>query len=115
MMAAQSTPARVQGGGDTAIDLSRSRAGMLLPRSRTAQRCWAESELPERIRIVGKLRDSIAAEGLALCDLFPAELSRTRAESIAAETLPLADACKFLEREAKEILAPRRLSTRSRP
>lgn len=40
---------------------------------------------------------------------------RSPAESLSAEILPLAEACRFLEREAVALLAPRRLGTRGRP
>jgi len=87
----------------------------VISRARTAQQQWANTALSERLRIIRKIRNGIAAEGLTLCDLFPAELSRTRAHSLVTEVIPLADACRFLEREANQILAPRCLSTNSRP
>lgn len=40
---------------------------------------------------------------------------RSAAESLSAEVLPLAEACRFLEREAAGLLAPRRLGARGRP
>lgn len=40
---------------------------------------------------------------------------RKAAESVSAEVLPLAEACRFLEREAARLLAPRRLGKRGRP
>lgn len=40
---------------------------------------------------------------------------RSMAESLSAEILPLAEACRFLEREAAPLLAPRRLGRRGRP
>ncbi|PWC76265.1 aldehyde dehydrogenase [Azospirillum sp. TSH64] len=41
--------------------------------------------------------------------------ARTATESVSAEILPLAEACRFLEREASRLLAPRRLGRRGRP
>ncbi|MCX7914693.1 MAG: aldehyde dehydrogenase family protein [Verrucomicrobiae bacterium] len=38
-----------------------------------------------------------------------------RAEALVSHVLPLADACRFLERQAHRILAPRRLSSVGRP
>ena len=40
---------------------------------------------------------------------------RTPAETLATEVIPLADACRFLEREAARLLRPRRLGRRGRP
>ncbi len=40
---------------------------------------------------------------------------RRATESVSAEILPLAEACRFLEREAAGLLAPRRLGRRGRP
>ena len=42
-------------------------------------------------------------------------LHRTVADTLVSEVLPLAEACRFLEREARWILAPQRLSTHTRP
>ncbi len=83
--------------------------------TRSSQRQWAKTPLEERLAVIKKVRNSIAGSGTELCDLFPPELVRTRADSLTAEIIPLAEACRFLEREAKQLLAPRRLSTKSRP
>ena len=48
------------------------------------------------------------------CDQ-PGALHRTVADTLVSEVLPLAEACRFLEREARWILAPQRLSTHARP
>ena len=42
-------------------------------------------------------------------------LTRTKADTLATEVLPLLAGCKFLEREAERILAPHRLGVRGRP
>jgi aldehyde dehydrogenase (NAD+) len=83
--------------------------------ARPAQAEWLQVPLRERLRVIRKLRHAIAAEGLDLCELFPDELARDPAQSLTAEIIPLADACRFLEREAEQILAPRRVSKKSRP
>jgi acyl-CoA reductase-like NAD-dependent aldehyde dehydrogenase len=87
----------------------------LIQKARSAQRIWAGTSVAERVAVVRRIRNAIAVSGLELCYSFSTELARTRAQSLVAEVIPLADACRFLEREAKEILAPRRLSTKSRP
>jgi len=82
---------------------------------RRTQQAWAGTSLSSRLRIVRQLRDRIAAEAPGLVTLFPAGLGRSAAESITSEILPLLDACRFLEREASNILAPHSLSSRGRP
>jgi aldehyde dehydrogenase (NAD+) len=57
----------------------------------------------------------MASRCAELVDAIPAELARTRADSYAAEVLPLLAACEFLEREAAEILAPRQLGSEGLP
>jgi acyl-CoA reductase-like NAD-dependent aldehyde dehydrogenase len=42
-------------------------------------------------------------------------LARSKTDTLVTELLPLLDACKFLEREAKSILAPRKLGRAGRP
>ena len=45
----------------------------------------------------------------------PGALHRNVADTLVSEVLPLAEACRFLEREARWILAPQRLSAHGRP
>lgn len=46
---------------------------------------------------------------------FPSSLARTRADSLTAEIIPLAEACRFLEVEAEHILVAGKTSSRGRP
>ncbi len=48
-------------------------------------------------------------------DAIPQELSRTRADSYAAEVLPLLAACRFLEDQAEALLKPRHLGRKGLP
>ncbi len=52
-----------------------------------------------RLRVLRKARHSLASVSSALVDAIPATLSRTRADTYAAEVLPLLAACKFLEQK----------------
>ena len=45
----------------------------------------------------------------------PGSLHRSVADTLVSEVLPLVEACRFLEREAGWILAPRRVSSHTRP
>jgi acyl-CoA reductase-like NAD-dependent aldehyde dehydrogenase len=83
--------------------------------ARQAQRRWAALPLHARLEAVGRLRRRLAREAEALIATLSNQGGRSPAESVAAELLPLADACRFLEREAEKLLAPRRMGRRGRP
>ncbi|KAA0585866.1 aldehyde dehydrogenase family protein (plasmid) [Azospirillum oryzae] len=61
------------------------------------------------------LRHRIAVNAERLVRSLETRPGRRVAESVSAEILPLAEACRFLEREAAGLLAPRRLGRRGRP
>src|SRR5580692_5816210 len=82
---------------------------------RTAQRAWQALPVRERLRPVKTLRNLLATECDALCDATARDLGKSTEETIAGDLLPLAAACKFLEREADRLLRPRRVSSRLRP
>jgi acyl-CoA reductase-like NAD-dependent aldehyde dehydrogenase len=82
---------------------------------RRAQRAWAERSVRERLRIVRRFRQSLVAQCDALCAAVEKELGRSPDETVAADVLPLADACKFLELDAGRLLKPTRVSLRRRP
>ena len=94
-------------------------AGATVHRARTAQREWAAIPLDERIRILKRVRHSIAEHSLELAmsipDAQPSSLHRNTADTLVAEVLPLAEACRFLTRQAAAILRPRRLRRTGRP
>ena len=82
--------------------------------ARDAQRAWAATPLPERLRCLRRLRHAIAAEPLSLATSIDSP-ARTTAEKLASEVLPLADAIRFLEREAPRLLRTKRYGPRGRP
>jgi acyl-CoA reductase-like NAD-dependent aldehyde dehydrogenase len=82
---------------------------------RQAQREWERRPVRERLRIVKRFRQSLVASCDELCAAVEREIGRTADETVAADVLPLADACKFLEREAERLLKPRRVALRRRP
>jgi aldehyde dehydrogenase (NAD+) len=71
---------------------------------------WQQWTVRERLAVVRRVRGFIAARGMELAESVP----RDPAETLVAEVLPLAEACRFLERSAEALLAPRRLR-RGRP
>jgi acyl-CoA reductase-like NAD-dependent aldehyde dehydrogenase len=50
-----------------------------------------------------------------LCSAVEREIGRSAEETVAADVLPLADACQFLECEAARLLWPRKVALRRRP
>lgn len=83
--------------------------------SRAEQECWAKTSLPDRLGIIRRIRNELAASADTLLDAFPSRLRANRAERLAAELIPLAEACRFLEEQASTILATRTLAARRYP
>ncbi len=86
---------------------------------RAAQRAWAGTPVIQRLRVLRCFRAELATGAGELAATvganFPGSLHRNEADTLVAEVLPLAEACRFLEREAEWILRPRRESNASRP
>ena len=83
--------------------------------ARAAQQEWAGAPVAQRIEIIRRVRSLIADEALSLADAANEIRERPLAEILTAEVLPLADACRFLERESERILKTRRVGFRRRP
>ena len=80
-----------------------------------AQVRWVLTPIAERLRVVRELRHLIAENADALAAAAGAVRNRPLAEKLVSEVLPLADACRWLERNAARVLAPRRCGKRGRP
>jgi aldehyde dehydrogenase (NAD+) len=76
---------------------------------------WASMSLRGRLRILRAARQQMAARAGEFAEAISPRLARTKADTLATEVLPLLAGCKFLEREAGRILAPRRLGRSGRP
>lgn len=100
-------PSRSDAGSEI-VDTVRSQ----LKIARTAQADWAAVSLPSRLKILKKLRLLIAADPRALANTVDRD---NLAETLAAEVLPLLDACRFLETEATRILREKTVGQRGRP
>ena len=61
------------------------------------------------------MRHLIARNASELSQSVGERPGRAEGETLALEVLPLADACRFLEREAEALLAPKRLGSKGRP
>lgn len=86
--------------------------------ARAAQRHWAERPVRERLTVLRRLRRDIAATGLGTGgtgDLAASVHRESRVETLTAEVIPLAEALRFLEREAEALLAPHRPGAAGRP
>jgi len=86
---------------------------------RAAQHAWRATLLRSRLAVVRRLRQEIASAATGLAATVPANLPgalhRSQAETLTAEVLPLAEACRFLEKEAAQILASGVAGKRARP
>jgi acyl-CoA reductase-like NAD-dependent aldehyde dehydrogenase len=82
---------------------------------RRAQLEWGRRTVGERLRPVQALRQLLVTEADRLCAATAADVGKTAEETLAGDVLPLADACRFLEREAARLLRPRRVSRSQRP
>ncbi|HVT37417.1 MAG TPA: aldehyde dehydrogenase family protein [Gemmatimonadaceae bacterium] len=83
--------------------------------ARAAQLRWARAPLARRLKMIRELRGLIAENASRLAEASACARQRPAQESLTAEVFPLAESCRFLERNAGRILAPRRLGRRGRP
>jgi len=83
--------------------------------ARSAQQYWQRTLLKGRLKCIRRLRSLIAEYGRELAESSASARRRPTSEALAAEVIPLAEACRFLERNARQILAPRRIGFRDRP
>src|SRR5580765_6348245 len=83
--------------------------------ARVAQNRWSRTPLVHRLKLVRKLRQLIGEHAMRLAEASASERQRPALESLTAEVLPLAEACRFLERHAENILASKRRGKRGLP
>jgi acyl-CoA reductase-like NAD-dependent aldehyde dehydrogenase len=89
-------------------------AGVAVDAARRAQQTWSELGISERLRVVRRFRQHLAGDLEAVLRTL-SRAGRHDQEALVAEIVPLADACRFLERHAAGLLRPRRPSRRGRP
>lgn len=77
---------------------------------RRRQATWAATSIQERLRLIRQLRTSLPAMQQAFSEALQTDLHKPGAETIAAELLPVAGACRFLEKRAPAILHPKKVS-----
>ncbi len=86
-----------------------------LAAARRAQATWAGAPIGERLQVLGRFRALLAEHGERLAAALNLPQRHSAGESWTSEIVPLAEACRFLEREACRLLAPRKLDARRRP
>lgn len=80
--------------------------------ARVAQVAWSAWRLKDRLKLLRRLRLAIAGNPRALANTVN---RHEMTETLAAEVLPLLDACRFLECEAPRVLKERVIGRRGRP
>ena len=97
------------------IDFHADRAENAHAPAREAQTRWALAPIAQRLTFVRELRHLIAENSDALAAAAASVNDRPVAEKLVSEVLPLADACRWLEKSAARVLAPRCAGNRGRP
>ena len=99
----------------TLIDFHTERANDSCGKARAAQLAWALQPIAQRLRLFREFRHLIAANAEALAIATATVVDRPIAEKLVSEILPLADACRWLEKNAERVLASRRCGRTGRP
>src|SRR5438270_12185169 len=81
-------------------------------RCRAAREDWARLSVRDRLGTLREFRRLLVERTDALTAAVQADVGRPPDEVVATDLLPTAAACKFLEREAARLLAPRRVGWR---
>src|SRR5438105_6426379 len=98
----------------TAVSEERETLSEVVRRCRDAQRRWQDESVRRRLRLVKTLRFLLVAECDRLCEAIAKDIGKPASEAL-GEVLNVADACRFLEREAASLLRPRRVPRGARP
>ena len=94
-------------------DLSLTQAVIqAIERGRAAQTAWSQQPVQSRLKIIREIRLEIGRNPR----VWAASVGRDDfGQTLAAEVLPLADACRFLELSAASVLRDRTIDRRGRP
>jgi acyl-CoA reductase-like NAD-dependent aldehyde dehydrogenase len=84
-------------------------------RARAAQQDWCGLPVRQRLAPIHSLRHLLARDADALCAAVGRDVGKSAEEVLGGDLLPLADACRFLERQAARLLRPRRVPLTQRP
>ncbi len=97
------------------VDFQVERVNDVHAQAREAQSRWVAEPARRRLRFVRELRHLLAENSKPLAIAVAASNDRPLTEKLVSEVLPLADACRWLEKRAARVLAPRRPGNRGRP
>lgn len=87
----------------------------IISAARDAQRQWSSQSIRQRLALIKRIRHAMAQQARDLGTAVQHATSRSVADALASEVLPLLDACRFLEHNAVRLLQPRRSGIRHRP
>ena len=76
---------------------------------------WAALSVDQRLLVLRSARHRIAAEAERFVAAISSSLPRNGADTLTAELMPMLDACKFVEKNAANVLRPKKLGSRGRP
>ena len=88
---------------NTSRDKEYKRIGVSLAEARDAQASWALQPISARLLFVRDLRHLVAVNAAELASATAAVSERPPAEKLASKALPLADACRWLDRRAARV------------
>lgn len=80
--------------------------------ARVAQLAWANLPVKERLRPIGEFRRLLVERLNDITAAIEADVKRPSDQVVSSEVLPVADAAKWLKKQAASILKPRRVSGR---
>lgn len=83
--------------------------------ARAAQRAWSKRPITDRLKVIREFRHRLVEHADEFVEALRLPHRGTDQESLMGEVLPLAEACRFLERRAAGILRPRAEGRRGRP
>lgn len=81
----------------------------------TAQTAWAHTSIASRLRVLKRARHELASLAPTIARAISRQLSRTEADTMVSELLPLLEAMRFLERAAPRLLRAKHLGRRGLP
>src|SRR5215471_5782827 len=86
-----------------------------IARCRIEQEKWRGRSIRDRLRPVRALRRLLVEECDSICEALAKDVHKSAEEAIGGDILPLADALRFLEWQARKLLKPRAVPRRQLP
>ncbi len=83
--------------------------------ARACQKNWAITPLRHRLEIIRRFRHLLVERAETMAAALPPKSPAGAIEKLGAEVVPVADACRFLEKRARALLAPKRFGGWGRP